>query len=343
MKSKPGRFQVKIPALKSRLPQSITWLQTLSRVIVDPDLNGNDLSKTLDILLFLSDVVVVVDPTPSNLHRLHYDVRRFSQLVNNKMFLPLFSGAHNPHYNIEIDRKDMFDDDEFWAEYEKAIESDLEDDDFCELVERLDVDPEDTAFSLNWDLINAQLLNAPIISCKSFKPLLQYKLEKSNREIGLPGSHGPATEGPVLKRFLYRALGVLPSGLEVPQLAEFRKDQRAKRFRRWFSDELDRASEASRTAQVAFDQNIYDDFVELARSYENKGSNIMTGVTGLAGIVGSALGAVIGGPIGAAAGAAPSAIGSYAFSGILKRVWERRSKHNWVFLFLDIRRKRRPN
>ena len=341
MKSKPERFRVKTSSLETHVPLRITWLQALNRVLIDPDLGSAGPAEMLDLLFFLTDVVIVVDPTRSNLSRWHYDAVRFSELVNHKMFLPLFSGNNSGYYATEVYRRDLFDDDQFWVEYEKTIEQDLEDDIFCELAQQLNLDVEDAAFSLNWDLINAQLLNAPIVSSKSFQPLFEYKLKASTRDVQVPTSPSVPAKDQVLRKFLYRVLGTLPYGLDVSQLIEFRKDHRAERFRNWFSDELLKASEASKIARLAFDQKIYDDFLELTRNYDGKGVGLTAGVSGLAGIVGSAFGAVIGGPIGAAAGAAPSVVAPYAFSKVIKRVWEKTSKHNWVFLFLDVRQKKR--
>ncbi len=170
MKSKPERFRVKLPGLKAALPPRLTWLGDINRLLLDPDLNPQHLGEMLDVLPFLTDAVVVVDPSPKNLRRWHYDVSRFSELVDHRVFLPLFSADKCGLYKTEIERTDLFEDDEFWAEYESAIERDFEDAKFCHLAKRLEVDPHDAAFSMNWDLINSQILNAPIVSAKRFRP-----------------------------------------------------------------------------------------------------------------------------------------------------------------------------
>lgn len=329
--SKVERVQPKLPKLESYFPVEKKWIWRRDRILLDVSQSPNTLVGLFDVLPLVTDLLVVVDPSSANLKEWNYDLGRFSLLVKEKVFLPLFSSGTYTSLPYALRRKDLIQDPEFLAEYESVIEEDMEDDSFVQLSEAAGIDPQDAAFSLNWDLIASQLLNSPIVTSRNMRPLWEYKFRKTLRELGEARRVPLAvTKANVLRKFLYRVVESLPSNLSVTEILEFRKNHRSRNFREWFQMELSKASHAAKVTRIRFDEEIYRDFLDLVHQHESKGSKLSGTLTVVSGLLGTAL-------AGSPAGAIPAITGPYAFPRILRRIWRKLGHNNWVFVLLDFR------
>lgn len=324
----------KIVPLAPAAPPSIPATGTL---LLDPSLGSRQFADIVDTLSLITDTIIIVDPSHQNLLNWKYDSRRFAKLVDHRLFLPIFPSTNDNPFSTGISRQNLLADPDFFASYEIAIQHDLEDDIFVALAERLDLNPNDLAFNVNWDLIIAQLLGSPLMTPPPLLPVWQHKLQTSIRDLSAIATLPPeAKNAHVLTRFLHRVLNDLPSSLTTDQLLEFRKDDRSANFRKWFREQLEKGATSTHTSSLTLDDTIYRDFKNLAHAYARKAKTVSGTLTTLSSIAGTVIGAILGNVPGAVIGGlAPLA--SYPFQNTLHRVWRKRSPHNWVFVLMDIR------
>ena len=314
-----------------------------SKVYIDPAFT-KFCSDLLDILPLIVDRIIIYNPTNRNLRLWKYPEDRFYRLVDEKLIVPLFM---EPVYdtNLENDkyltRNELLDDYEFWYEYEKLIEEDLEDEEFKKVVQRIyrknyDSKLFDITFSNNWNIIIMQIIESPIIMDSRFKPLLFYKFSKTLHDITNIIEIPPTVlKHTTLKRFLYCVLERLPRDLTVEEIISFRESKGAIRFRKWLEEEIIKALKAKKLIpSIRPYEEILRDFKELIDEY-NKRIDTTAHVLSitLSGIVG-----MIGGPIGGFLTAASSLAGLLIFPKLLKKLWERFSPNNWIFLLLSMKK-----
>jgi hypothetical protein len=293
----------------------------------------------LDSLTLLVDRVIVVDPTVLNLDSWRYPRGRFQRFAESGIFIPLFSrpSGGKPTY-ASLFRKEIMKDQFFLGDYSDAVEFDLNDADFCSLVRSKHLDPTEVAFSVNWDLILAQALQAPIVTSRKFIPVIHHKIAETADQF--TQYLDMRSRAIVLRRFLSRLNILCPQDLDPDLVIELRKEKAAKGFRTWFCKELERAMIAKRIARVRLDEKVYESFKQLLEEQEHKTSRISNVLTGVfAGIVGL-LSQSAGIPAGAAAVPA-GAFGALAFPKILTSLWKKVGPRNWLLIMADVSRTRR--
>ena len=337
------RVQAKLVPLKSPLPKRLEWLKEKEKILIDPSLIPENLAAILDTLSLVTDSVLVADPTIENLSKWRYNSHRFSQLVDKRIFIPLFADSGIHSFSTAIERKHLLSDKDFLPEYDRAIEHDSEDDDFCSLSQSLEIDPEDAAFSANWDLIMAQLLSCPIFSAGKLRNLWEYKFRTGIADLTTI-ARMPEVPANVhlLTRFVHKALECLPSNLTVEEIDQFRKNRASKNFRFWFKEQLQSALDGRGTNKESLDYRVYREFTSLSRQYAGRSKKISGTLSAMSTIAAGAIGAMIGGVDGATLGSSISLAGPYAFPRILSRVWQKTSRRNWVFVFMELRSANRP-
>ena len=214
----------------------------------------------------------------------------------------------------------------FLGNYTEAVEFNLDDPDFDSLIRSKHFDPEEIAFSLNWDLILAQVLQAPIVTSRGFAPVIQYKI---NETIDHIARHTNLSKRAfVLRRFLSRLNLLFPQDLDPDVLIELRKEKPARKFRSWFGKEIERAMIASKVADVELDEALYRSFTELLsqqRQNRNRMATVLTGfLAGTVGLFTHGIGAL---PV--------TALGAFAFPRIVTSLWKKMGPTNWVLILSD--------
>jgi len=315
-------------------PENMRWIYEGSKLYLDPFYSPSCYIEQLDVLPLLIDKIIVFDPSEGNLKTWNYPFDRFSSLVEERAFIPLFlDEEQGSPFETCIFRKDLLPDESFFGEYDKAIDEDLNDAEFVRIVESLNLDLDTTAFSVNWDLIVSQVLMSPILTTDSLTVLWQYKFQKIIYDISafseIPES---VMKSNVLRSFFYRTIERLPRDLSVDDILEFRSDRTAREFRKWFSNEINRIMTMSTVTEVSFDEELYRDFNELLGKYKDR-INVVSGtVTGtVAAVVG-----ILAGPL----ASLPSVGGPLILPRIIKTLWRKLGPNNWVFLMLGLKKKK---
>ena len=335
-------MKVRIPHLRGR-----TELLEGSKVFVDPAYSPQFFIERLDVLPLLVDKVMVYEPSKANLKKWNYPIERFCEFVREGIFVPLF--IERP---IDIDvnekqclfRTDLLEDFVFLREYDKAVSEDLEDREF----EKLALNAcggnskcvTDLIYSINWDIIVSQILETPIFINEDLKPLWKYKYEKTIRDISrITNTPELVDKSHIVKKFLYLKIHRLPMNLSIDEVKEFRKEKVATEFRRWLKEVFSRMVKEEEFKQVRPERDLLERFEELANTYRRK-----TQITGA--LIGGAIGVALS-SLGANFAGIPSTIISlltlplpYAFIRIIRKMWKLFGPNNWVFLLLDLEKKR---
>lgn len=309
------------------LPKAKRKILEGSRIYVDPSYAPTTMKVKLDLMAFLVDKVVIYEPTRTNLIKWNYPQARFSEFVKHRVFVPLY--VENPGESDAdnyLTRKEILNDPDFFPQYEEAVEDDLEDNSFIRLVRLHKRDPNDVAFNVNWDLIVAQAIGAPILTTSKLRSVWQYKIGKFMDTLEQPVA---VRHHDVLQSFLYRALDKLPVDLTVEDILQFRREKRAMQFRNWLNSQLQEAMRARRILKTSPDEELFRSFSEVVNEYTSKTSNVSATLTAIT----TALVALVApqlAPI-------PAISGQYVFSSLVKTVWKRFGPNNWVFMMLSVK------
>lgn len=314
------------------VPENLRWIYEGNTLYVDPEYSPDYYIEQLDVLPLLVDKVIVFDPTRHKLRNWNYPLERFSSLVENQVFVPLFLHREEGfQYKTCISREDLLPDEFFFCEYDKAVDEDLGDAELVRIVESLGLDLHEIAFSLNWDLIVAQVFRSPILITSNLEALWQHKFRKVIYDVSavtdIPES---VKKSNVLDGFFYRTIRRLPIDLSVDEILEFRNDKSARGFRKWFGDEINKTMKMSNITDVLFDEEMYRDFNELLSTY-NKKMNLASAT--ITGIVAAVVG-VLAGPL----ASLPSIGGPLLFPRIIKTLWKKFGPNNWIFVVLDLKK-----
>ena len=125
--------------VSTSIPQKKTWMLEGFRTYVDPNSLGTNISNRLDVLLLLADKIFVSEPTLINLKKWKYNEVRFTSLVQERFFIPIY--VHQEPslvYGGEnfLLRKDIIEDIEFNSIYDRCIEDDMNDSMFVSFSKR---------------------------------------------------------------------------------------------------------------------------------------------------------------------------------------------------------------
>jgi len=317
------------------LPENLKWILEGSRIYIDPAYFPFSCAEQLNVLPLLIDKILVFEPSKENLKTWNYPFEMFSSLVEEQVFVPIFLDKNDEvPYRICIYREDLMPNELFFGEYEKAIDEDLNDSTFIQIAESMNLDPDIMAFSLNWDLIVAQILKSPILTTERLGALWLYKFQKMIYEINsitkIPES---VKKSNILKSFFYRTIERLPSDLTVDEILEFRSDKAAREFRNWLSNEINKIMGMSKVTEVSFDEELYRDFTDLLDAYKDRINLVSCTITAIvAAIVG-----ILAGPL----ASLPPIIGPLFFPKLVKAFWKKYGPNNWIFLMLELKNKTR--
>lgn len=312
-----------------------------ARVYVDPQYSPSFLIPQLDVLPFLVEQVIVYDPSKSNLRGWGYRYRRFSEFVDSGVFVPMSPGDKTlSEYQdrCQLVRDEVVDTQAFLAEYDRAIQEDLSDEGFLEIVKSLSksgfmANPRDVAFSLNWDLILSSALRAPILCDEKHQLVWEYKMGLSPDVLQETIDASQMEKVKVLQKFLSKALGVLPLDLPVDYVVDFRKDSCARNFRLWFGKQISAAMRAEKVSEVETDTYLLEDFKELADTYSKKSKKWGAAATGATALAVT----LVAGPLGGAA----SLGGQLVFPSIIRKLQKKYGRHNWVLVLVDMKKRLR--
>lgn len=310
-----------------------------SRIYVDPHYNPGFFVQKFDVLPFLIDHAIIYDPSKKKIERWGYNFERFLDFVEAGIIIPLSPGdeflKEYPEKR-QIVRSEVINTNIFFADYDRAVQDDLNDPGFLKIAKSLSKgkvidDLNDVAFSLNWDLIVTSALHSPILYDDRQQTLWNYKIGTA---IGLAPENNNLSEIEqmiVLQKFLYRAIGKLPIHLPVDTILDFRRDNAAINFRKWLRDQVGIAMDAKKEIQIEIDEHLFQEFKELSNSYQKKSTRLGAVATGaLAVSVG-----LVAGPIGGVA----SLGGQLIFPSIIRKLQAKYSHNNWALLLVDIKKK----
>ncbi|MCK4443497.1 MAG: hypothetical protein KAW09_03070 [Thermoplasmata archaeon] len=310
-----------------------------NRIYVDPFYNPDVFVRRFDVLPFLTDQALIYNPSRQNLQRWGYGFRRFAEFVKCNVFVPLSPGNEalsEYRKDHQLIRRQIMDESRFFAEYDRAVEEDANDEEFREIVESLydsDVpsNPRDVSFSLNWDIIVASCLRAPALCDSECRRLWEYKIGTRTVSAARDEDAPTVQQVAMLERFLYEALGSLPLHLAVEDILDFRKDKCAVNFRKWFHEKARIVMDAEKVTHIDADAQLFREFKELGESYDKKSAGIGAVVTAAV-AVGVSL---VAGPISGAA----SLAGQLVFPRIVRKLQKKYSHRNWVLVLIDLRKR----
>jgi hypothetical protein len=307
-------------------------------VFVDPCYDPSFFIPQLDVLPFLIDNVIIYNPSKRNLKRWRYKLKRFSEFVDAGIFVPL-----SPEDELLIDypsefqltRKDIITTKKFLAEYDRAVEYDLDDEKFLKIAKSLSkrgvvTDPHDVAFSLNWDLIVTSTLGIPIIYDERQKALWNYKIGTGMGTVKKTDNITDIKQATVVKKFFYKTIGRLPIHLSVDDILEFRKNKAAKNFRRWLRKETNIAIDAQKVTQIKIEEHLYKEYKELIDSYQKKKTKTSTAVKSVIAVI---VGFIAGPAVGAASLGA-----EFAVPHVYRTLQSKYGHNNWALLLVKMKK-----
>ncbi len=294
----------------------------------------------IDTAALISDRVILVNPTVANLKFWEYPLKRFNALAKENLLIGIYLSEKPKHYEISgvhYARKDLIEDKLFFPDYDLAIELDSKDENLIELIqktysEKTSIEIEDYIYCLNWDLILAQVLNCPIISTTQQQSLWEYKVKQIFKEVSATQESLRVKDDVNLAmKIILDTTKQLPSDLTEEQILTFRRNSASKNFREWFGTELSKALVAESITGISHEEQIHQRFDELVSSHKDSlmlrtiVSSIGVAVINLLGF--SPLTPVV-----------PIAV-NYGLPKLLRSIWKKYSKNNWVFFLLDMKKK----
>lgn len=319
-----------------------------SKIYVDPSYSPSFFVDLIDILPFFIDKIVIYEPTDNNLDCWNYCKDRFSQFVDEGIFVPIFideSSTNGKFSNKYICRKELIEESSFWRKYDGAVREDVENEDFINKVATVlgigrkyppDFDEKinELALCINWDIIVSQILKSPIFIHDKFKPLLEYKYQaivsNFNRIYETPKE---VENVEIFKKFMHRMTLSLPRDFSIDEIKEFRKERISREFRTWFEQKLNELIVVGKVSRIDLDEELQKEFYELTENYQNKINKtevtITAAVAGLAGLYA--------GP----AAAIPPIIGPFIFPNLITELWKNFGPNNWVFMLMDIKKNKK--
>ena len=301
------------------------------KVYVDPFYFQDSFSDYIEPLSVLADEIFVYDPT-NWLSSENYSQSKFKDFVEEEIFILIYDEPPDYEVPFYLTRDDIIGDRDFFYAYNEHLRDDFEGDELNRFIKTVlpnqnEYSAEDIVFSMDWDLIVSQALNANSLITSELKPLWELKFSKLFNE----------EKTSLMRDFLVNYTLKIPKDFTIDQIKNLRKDNASKEIRKWFESTCNKIS----TLEFRGDIDINDgeillrEFQDMLYAEERKiqkfskyGAAISSTVISIVGFSVNPV-VVIAGPV-----------SSPIVSSLIERIYKKFGKNNWTFLLADIKKSR---
>ena len=301
------------------------------KVYVDPFYFQNSFSDYIEPLSLLADEVFVYNPT-NWLSSENYSQSKFKDFVEEEIFIPIYNEPPDYEIPLYLTRDDIIGDGDFFYAYNEHLRDDFEDDELNRFIKTVlpnqsEYSAEDIVFSMDWDMIVSQALNANSLITSELKPLWELKFSKIFNE-----------EKPnAMRDFLVNYTLKIPKDLTIDQIKNLRKDNASKGIRKWFETTYNKIStlESHESVDLNAGEILLREFQEMLYVEERRTQKFSKYGATIPSILITIVGLSVD-PVGSIAGPVSSPAVSY----LIERIYKKFGKNNWTFLLADIKNSR---
>lgn len=301
------------------------------KVYVDPFYFQNSFSDYIEPLSLLADEVFVYNPT-NWLSSENYPQSKFKDFVEEEIFIPIYNEPPDYEVPLYLTRDDIIGDGDFFYAYNEHLRDDFEDDELNRFIKTVlpnqnEYSAEDIVFSMDWDLIVSQALNANSLITSELKPLWELKFSKLFNE----------EKTSLMRDFLVNYTLKIPKDFTIDQIKNLRKDNASKEIRKWFETTCNKISTLEFRGNIDINDGeiLLREFQDMLYAEERKiqkfskyGAAISSTLISIVGFSVNPV-VVIAGPV-----------SSPTVSSLIERIYKKFGKNNWTFLLADIKKSR---
>jgi len=301
------------------------------KVYVDPFYFQNSFSDYIEPLSLLADEVFVYNPT-NWLSSENYPQSKFEDFVEDEIFIPIYNEPPSYEVPLYLTRDDIIGDGDFFYAYNEHLRDDFEDDELNRFIKTVlpnqnEYSAEDIVFSMDWDLIVSQALNANSLITSELKPLWELKFSKLFNE----------EKTSAMRDFLVNYTLKIPKDFTIDQIKNLRKDTASKGLRKWFETTYNKISTLEYHEDVDLNgvEILLREFQEMLYAEERRTQNFSK--------YGAAIPSILITIVGLSVDPAASIAGPMLnppISSLIERMYKKFGKNNWTFLLADIKNSR---
>lgn len=300
-------------------------------VYIDPFYFQNSFSDYIEPLSLLADEVFVYNPT-NWLSSENYSQSKFKDFIEKEIFIPIYNEPPDYEVPLYLTRDDIIGDGDFFYAYNEHLRDDFEDDELNRFIKTVlpnqnEYSAEDIVFSMDWDLIVSQALNANSLITSELKLLWELKFSKLFN----------AEKTSVMSDFLINYTLKIPKDFTIDQIKNLRKDNASKRLREWFETTYNKISALEFRGNLNMNDGeiLLREFQDMLYAEERKIQKLSKYGAAISSTVISIVGFSVN-PVVGIAGPVSSPIAS----SLIERIYKKFGKNNWTFLLADIKKSR---
>jgi hypothetical protein len=301
------------------------------RVYVDPFYFQDTFYDYIEPLSLLADEIFVYDPTDW-LSSENYSQSKFKDFVEEEIFIPIYNEPPDYEVPLYLTRAGIIGDGDFFYVYNEHLRDDFENDELNRFIKTVlpnqsKYSAEDIVFSMDWDMIVSQALNANSLITSELKPLWELKFSKIF-------SDGKTI---AMRDFLINYTLKIPKDFTIDQIKNLRKDTASKGLRKWFETTYNKISTLEYHEDVDMNggEILLREFQEMLYVEDRRTQNFSK--------YGAAISSILITIVGLSVDPAASIAGpmlNLPVSSLIDRIYKKFGKNNWTFLLADIKNSR---
>lgn len=302
------------------------------KVYVDPFYFQDSFSDYIEPLSLLADEIFVYDPTnwlsPEN-----HSQSKFKDFVEEEIFIPIYNEPPDYEVPLYLTRDGIIGDGDFFYVYNEHLRDDFENDELNRFIKTVlpnqsKYSAEDIVFSMDWDMIVSQALNANSLITSELKPLWELKFSKILNE----------EKTSAMRDFLINYTLKMPKDFTIDQIKNLRKDNASKKIRKWFETTYNKIStlKSHENAGLNDGEILLREFQEMLYVEERRTQNFSK----YGAAIPSILITIVGFSVDPVASIAAGPVSSLVVSSLIERIYKKFGKNNWTFLLADIKNSR---
>lgn len=300
-------------------------------VYVDPFYFQDSFSDYIEPLSLLADEIFVYDPT-NWLSSENYSQSKFKDFVEEEIFIPIYNEPPDYEVPFYLTRDGIIGDGDFFYAYNEHLRDDFEDDELNRFIKTVlpnqsKYSAEDIVFSMDWDMIVSQALNANSLITSELKPLWELKFSKILNE----------EKTSTMRDFLVNYTLKMPKDFTIDQIKNLRTDNGSKKIRKWFETTYHKIStlESHENVDLNDGEILLREFQEMLYVEERRTQKFSKYGAAIPSILITIVGLSVD-PVASIAGPVSSPV----VSSLIERIYKKFGKNNWTFLLADIKNSR---